>query len=129
MKQKEIRVVKVSVDGVIEEKVIKNDLDTLYEEIGCRFIDVAVRKIGNKDFDLIVDDEGLLKENPICTCVSLHYRWAKPQLVGNVIICNHNEEGEFTSLTKEEIEMIMNEKIEGIDLPTYSPNVLCLGGF
>lgn len=81
---------------------IKDDLDEFYKIIECSTIDIVSRKIGNIYYDIICDDEGLLKDSPIVSVVSED---GSPLICGNIIICN-SEEGELTSLKKEDIDSI-----------------------
>lgn len=78
----------------------EDSLDNIYKIIDVDLIDVAVRKVGNFEYDIICDDEGLLKENPI---PSVFDEKKKPTLFGNVLFVN-SEDGEFTSLTDEQIK-------------------------
>lgn len=79
---------------------VKADLNEYYERINCRCIDIAGIKIDGKYYDVICDDEGLLKDGDIyCTIATPSGRVL---IVGNVIICHHNDEGEETSITRAE---------------------------
>lgn len=82
---------------------IKNDLDTYYKMIQCNCIDIVERKIGGKVFDIVLDDEGLLKENPIPSMIEKNGRI---MLVGNLLICHHDNNGNLTSLDKEDKDLI-----------------------
>ena len=84
-----------------------NELEDFYEHLECGCMDVANRKIGNKRFDIWVDDEGLLKDSPIISAVSITDGEVVPMLAGNLIIANHDLEGNTTSLSDEDIEMIL----------------------
>ncbi len=89
----------------IKEVEFEDTLENIYSLLDVDYIDVAVRKVGNHAYDFIVDDEGLLKGNAI---PSVFDSEQKPQLVGNVLIVNSNEEGDFTSLTEEQIADLKN---------------------
>lgn len=58
---------------------IEEKLQSYYDVLNCDYIDVAVREIDGKEFDIICDDEGLFKENQIITAVN---QSMQPQLVG-----------------------------------------------
>ena len=89
----------------IKEVEFEDTLENIYSLLDVDCIDVAVRKVGNHAYDFIVDDEGLLKGNTIPSfCDSEGNR----QLVGNALIVNSNEEGDFTSLTEEQIADLKN---------------------
>lgn len=96
-----IKVMVVNEKGM-EVVEIPNDIDKFYEIIGCRCIDIATRRIGEKKkyYDIIVDDEGLLVDNPRVSAIDSNL---KAMLVGNLIITNYNDEGETTTLTNEDI--------------------------
>lgn len=66
---------------------------------------IARRKVGEKIFDIFVDDEGLLKDNPIPTAFTSDLEVA---LVGNLLFANHDAEGNTTSLSDEDIECIID---------------------
>lgn len=98
---------RVLVLDVIEKKGLYesecNGLEDFYRELKCDCFDIASRKIGDKYFDLFVDDVGLFKDSPI---VSVLDENMNPMLVGNVVIANHDMEGNTTSLSDEDIVMI-----------------------
>lgn len=80
-----------------------NELNDYYEHLKCDCFDIACRKIGDKYFDMFVDDVGLFKDSPIPSVFDTEMN---PMLVGNVIIANHDMEGNTTSLTDEDIAII-----------------------
>lgn len=93
------------IDPIMGERVreINNDIEAFHNVIDCRCIDIVERKVGDRYFDFIVDDEGLFRHNPMISALS---RTGGPMLVGTLIITNSNEEGETTSLTEEDIEYL-----------------------
>jgi hypothetical protein len=101
------------------EKDIENELDTFYEIIGCRCIDIPRRKVGGKYFDIIVDDEGLLKSNPICTGVDA--KSMDCMLFGTLIFTNTDDEGNTVSLSDEDISLIQSEVMHGLNMQTFEP--------
>lgn len=107
---KEITVLKVNpmkthVGQAFEVKTIKDELDIYYKELNCSTIDIVSRKIGKKRFDIVCDDEGLYN-NQIPTIFTPD---GKVMIVGPVIICNHNTDGELESLTSNDILHIIFE--------------------
>lgn len=100
-----IQGVLVDVTRTGEAKVVwfEDELETIYNLLVVEYIDVATRSVGGKVYDFIVDDEGLWKS----PCIpSVFDKNQKPMLVGNVLIVNSNDMGEFTSLTDEDIDHI-----------------------
>lgn len=87
-------------DRGCNELVFHDTLENIYKILDVKTIDVAVRKIGNFTYDIICGDEGLLKDSLPSAVTDKD----EVQLVGNLLLVNHDEEGNFTSLTDEQIE-------------------------
>lgn len=90
-------------DETVETVEIENRLDEYYRLINCDCIDIVTRKIGKCYFDIICDDEGLLKDNPKISAIN---NLGQVMLVGNLLITNSDEDGETTSLTEKDIHYI-----------------------
>lgn len=96
------------------EVVIDEDsvLDDIYNAIGCRTIDVVRNiNIGGRRYDIVVDDEGLFKDEPkpAARCMD-----AEQVLYGNIIVLNADEKnGVWETLSDDDIENI-NQYIFGI---------------
>ena len=88
-----------------ETKVVDvNTLEDYYQLIGCRCIDIVTRKIGRKVYDIICDDEGLLKDDPFISAID---DFGRVMLVGSLIICGlADSEGELTALTTKDVNYI-----------------------
>lgn len=88
-----------------EHKEIEvNNLDDYYKYISCDCFDIPTRKIGDRYFNIICDDEGLLKDHPIVSAIDPSF---EPMLVGNLIVGGKtNSEGDMLDLTDEDIEVI-----------------------
>lgn len=91
---------------------IPDKLDEYYKHLRCSTIDITMRKVGGRQFDIICDDEGLFTEHPIVTAM---YRNFEPALVGNLIFAHHNSEGEMTALSDEDVEIIKQNTITTYD--------------
>lgn len=83
---------------------IEAELDKFYAILRCNTIDIVIRKIGGRAFNIVCDDEGLLKDSPIISAVS---KLGQPTLVGNLFICNHYKSN-LVSLSDADIEHIHN---------------------
>ena len=89
--------------GKVSIKEVADDFRALQQVIDADFFDIARRKIGNKTYAIICDDEGLLKDRRI-TAINLGY--SEDILVGSLFICN--ELGpELASLLDVEVNEIM----------------------
>ena len=87
--------------GVVET------LDDMYKEIGCDTIDIARRRIGGKEFDIIVDDNGWLTEKPQLSGIFVYGDGeVEPALVGTLIVCSHDEEGNTVDIPVEDHMLI-----------------------
>lgn len=83
-----------------------NELDDFYKHLKCDCFDIAQRKVGDRVFDIFVDDVGLFVEKPIPSAISSEF---KCMLVGNLIFANHDMQGNTTSLSDEDIEYIKDK--------------------
>jgi len=83
---------------------IPHTLDSLHATIKCHNFDIATRLIGNKEYDIFIDDEGLLIHNPTINgfCID----WDEV-LAGNLLVLKSNQEGETISLTTKDIEHVL----------------------
>ena len=107
-----LKVLVVNPESGLEEKEIIDELETYRDLIGCDWIDIARRNIGDKEYDIVVDDEGLLKENPI---VSAFSGTKDPMLVGTMVICGTaDSEGVLTGLSEEDLENIKKHDYSGL---------------
>lgn len=94
-----------------KEVAIDDSLKTFYDMLDCDMVEMPYRNVGGNTYSFICDEEGLLKGSDniriaACTQSDLIFglRYA---LVGSVLIVGcANDEGELTSLTKEDIEII-----------------------
>lgn len=68
-------------------EVEEEKLDDYYKLLDCNCIDIVDRRIGDRSFSIVCDDEGLCKENPTISAVNKN---GKPMLVGNLFICKNN---------------------------------------
>lgn len=84
-----------------------NGLDDYYQYIDCRCIDIVRRKIGGKYFEIIIDDEGLLVNNPIPSAIN---KYGEVMLVGNLLIAGGEVvDGELIGITDSEITHILQK--------------------
>lgn len=86
-------------------------LDDFYENLKCDIFDIANRNIGGKRFDIYVDDVGLFRENPKVSAVRINGNDIEPMLVGNLVIANHDAHGNTTSLSDDDISLIIDSLI------------------
>ena len=86
------------------------ELEDYYKYLKCRCFDIANREVGTRRFDIFVDDEGALVENPVVSGIRFadeECTTFEPMLFGNLIFANHDEMGNTTSLSKEDVCIIM----------------------
>lgn len=106
MRESELKVFVADVkNDIFEERIVKDDLKVYYQIIGCHNIDITPRRIGEKAFLVICDDEGLFDENNQVSMADPTDR--DNIIVGNVIITGlADRDGDLTSLTDEDIDLI-----------------------
>jgi hypothetical protein len=98
--------IKVYDDVKSEVTVFEDTLENIYGLLSVDLIDVTERQIGNFTYDIVCDDEGLFVEEYL---PSAYDSKCQPQLVGNLLLVNHDEEGNFASLTDEQIKDLQKQ--------------------
>ena len=83
-------------------------LDDYYKHLKCDCIDIPIRVVGTVEYDIICDDEGLLKSNPIISAVDKNLR---PMLVGNLLFSHHNIDGETTSCSESDMSNLKHHLV------------------
>lgn len=78
---------------------IEKSLAGYYTALNCDCIDLVSRKIGGVKYDIVCDDEGLLKAHPRVSAIS---KDGQPMLVGNLFIVKFDGQDDVRSLTEEE---------------------------
>jgi hypothetical protein len=109
---KKIKVYRIAEDkeftGVIE---IRKDLDSYYKAMDCELIDVVQVKLGSRKYDIIVDDEGMLKPDFVITAVD---PTLERYLAGNILIAKYTGNGNFGSISETDIKNIENNLLKRI---------------
>lgn len=99
----------------------ERELDELYRVLNCDTIDIVVRDIGGRKFDIVCDDEGFLKDPIVVSAVNMAD--GSPALVGNLFICSH-EGPELKSLDRNELLTVMMEIWDVADSKSVHPVVM-----
>lgn len=85
---------------------IVDSLDVFYDMLDCGTIDIVNRGFSNskKRFDIICDDEGLLKDDLYVSAVDTR---GSAMLVGALLVVGQaDDEGDLTSLSNSDIEFL-----------------------
>ena len=84
-----------------------NGLADYYKLIGCDYVDIIHRWIGDVEVEIVLDDEGVLVNAPKPSGISVD---GTPMLFGNLLVASGRvtEDGELTELTRAEIDEIMD---------------------
>lgn len=98
----------------------EDTLDNIYKILDVETIDVACLKVEGHRYDFVVDDEGLFKNDAIPSVLD---GAGNVLLVGNVLVVNSNDDGDFVSLTDEEIKNLKNHIY--IDIHTLAEVIIC----
>lgn len=91
-------------NGQARVAVIPDTLEGYYEAVDCDCIDIVARKIGGKYFEIVCDDEGLLKDNPKVSGIGVD---GKPMLVGNLFVCGLKG-GDLRSISDDDCTHVLN---------------------
>ena len=90
-----------------------NHLEQFYRLIGCRCIDMAVRKVGETYYNVVLDDEGLLVEDPITSAIDHQHHG---MLAGNLVIFGMDEQTmDLAPLTDDDVRNIRKNLMIAID--------------
>ncbi len=90
--------------NIIDVCEIEKSLESYYKILNCKLIDIVPMKIGNRYFDIICDDEGLMKEDITLSAI---YDDFTPALVGNLLVVRHDGKGNERSLTSKDILLVL----------------------
>lgn len=84
-----------------------NTLADYYNLIGCDYVDIIHRRIGDVEVEIVLDDEGILVNAPKPSGINVD---GTPVLFGNLLIASGRvtDDGELTELTEEEVDEIMD---------------------
>lgn len=89
-------------------------LDDFYAMLDASFFDIVRRKIGGKEFDVFVDDCGLIEDgNPIISAICNDDN--TPALVGNLIFANRDSSGRTISLSDNDVMLIIRHTLRYVD--------------
>lgn len=108
-------------NGKVSTQTISKDLYSYYEILHCDVIDIVARKIGEKVYLIVCDDEGLLKNKPKISAIN---KLGQPMLVGSLFIVNNNQEDDdLSSLTSDDITYIQRyiRMQKTFSTPEYHP--------
>lgn len=103
---------------------VKN-LDDMYRIIGCDTIDIVTRNVCGKPFDFIIDDEGLLKADPQVSAIwssRIHAGDIEPALVGVLIICSHDREGNTIDISLDD-HMLLCDRLTKLLVKDRNGNI------
>lgn len=110
---------------VAEQRTIEKSLQSYYNLLGCRCIDITQRDIGGKVFDIIVDDEAGLVDKPVISGVSYNY---DPMLLGKLFITKGSSD-EVMSLDEGEIQRVLDNIIVVYQYREQKATVAVLCGY
>lgn len=85
---------------------IENSLSEFQRILGCPTIDIQSRTVNGKDYDFVCDDNALTNKVSIITVESKSN--SDKNLIGNIIICNHDGQGNEASLSDDDVKMLLS---------------------
>lgn len=90
--------------GTLKKRTFTYSLDTLYKLLHCTCIDISTCTLQGHEFDIVCDDEFLLKPARRMSAVDTHLQSV---FAGNLFFCHHDTEGHLTSVTPEDFKLIL----------------------
>ena len=90
-------------------------LGQFYRLIGCDCIDIAVRKVGGKPYNIVVDDEGFLKRGCKISGIDRHMG---VMLAGSIILFGIGDDGDLASIGDADRLNIGQNVVELFDFDT-----------
>ena len=88
---------------------INDSIENYYKILNCNTIDIVERKIKNRHFNIVCDDEGLFSNSPKISGITSDL---KSILVGNLFITGGvDENGYLTSLSEEEEKDVLDNVV------------------
>lgn len=101
----DMKMILLDVKNDVVEIVEADGLQDYYKHIGTDVIDIVTRRIAGEPYEIICDDEGLLKEYPKISAID---DMGQPMLVGNLLIAGGVDiEGNLEPVEIEDIEYVM----------------------
>lgn len=111
-----------------EVKTINDELSTYYEIIGCDYVEITGRRIGNNRYMIVCDENGRYADDVIFTVIN---KDGYLDIAGTVVIAGPPTHGDLTSLTQSDIVNIVNNigviKQETESGIKYVPVITCNG--
>lgn len=92
--------------GIARLAVLDGSLEGYYRALHCDTIDIVSRRIGTGVYDVVLDDEGLLKLDAEkgTPFISAADSFGDPALVGSLFFCRHDGDGNETDLTEADVK-------------------------
>lgn len=82
---------------------IEKSLDSYYNILNCDCIDIVTRAIAGEKYDIVCDDEALLKDNPLISAID---DGLNPALCGNLFVVRFDGNEDLASLDERDIRHI-----------------------
>jgi hypothetical protein len=92
-------------ENKVEVLDVEGTLEEYYERLDCRCIDIQLRSIAGRNYDIVCDDEGLLVDNPRISAIN---NYGETMLVGNLMFFHNDGMGNLTGLKDEDIRHLLN---------------------
>ena len=102
----------------VSTEYVENDLEAYYKLLNCSCITITSMNIRGKYFDIICDDEALLKDEPRLSMVDLRGR---PALFGCLLVCLHDREGNTVGITDDDVKRIKSDLVTLIGVDGTTP--------
>jgi hypothetical protein len=97
-------------NGNFIEKEIKNNLESLQNEVGG-YIEIPFlsEKLDANGIDMIINEEGKMIDDLVVEIAVVHQKKVVDLVFGNIVFASHDDEGNTIGLTEEQIEFVKQE--------------------
>lgn len=98
-----MKFLKIATDGTQKVIEMEDTLPNLYREIACDTIDIITFTLFNRFFTCVLDDNGkIYGQDTITACFVRQDGRLADVVLGNLLLCHANEEGELTDFLDDE---------------------------
>jgi hypothetical protein len=108
-----VRILEVTADKQVIDHEVEGNLLTYQTLVGEGYIDRIVLSgdAFTPGVDLVINDEGLLREMPFTILLRSPWQEEPQPIAGPCFFVRHNDEGDWVSLTDEDIQFCMDSII------------------
>lgn len=90
---------------------IEDTLEAYYKALNCDLIDIVVATVDGREFDIVCDDEALLKNDPIPSACDFD---GNAMIYGSILLLHHDDEGNLTEISEDDVRLLKRNTLEAL---------------